>query len=71
MGFKRNDIKSSVTPWCHLKKKMFLNSISIILVFSFKVYLQIQNIAFNFQVHCQIYLTLTEPILCIEMYLFQ
>ena len=61
MGFKRNDIKSSVTPRRHFKK-MFLNSIFIILVFSFKIYLQIQNITFNFQVQGQIYHTLSEPI---------
>ena len=38
---------------------------------SFKRYLHIQNNAFNFQIHCQIHHTFSEPILCIEMYLFQ
>ena len=52
MGFKRNDIKSSLTP-CVILKKLFLNSITFNFVLSFTVYLHIQDNAFNFQIHCQ------------------
>ena len=47
-------------------KNLCLNSIAIIFVLSFIVYLQ--NNAFNFQI-CHI--IFTKPVLCIEMYLLQ